>query len=27
LRLYAQFASRHLDLGDAIMTLSMVCAE
>ncbi|CZR70080.1 uncharacterized protein PAC_19981 [Phialocephala subalpina] len=27
LRLYAQFISRHLDLGDAIMTLSMVCAE
>jgi hypothetical protein len=24
LRLYAQFVSRHLDLGDAIMTLSMV---
>ncbi|KAH8750714.1 hypothetical protein F5882DRAFT_310137, partial [Hyaloscypha sp. PMI_1271] len=25
LRLYAQFVSRHLDLGDAIMTLSMIC--
>lgn len=26
-RLYAQFINRHLDLGDAIMTLSMVCAK
>ncbi|PVH70987.1 hypothetical protein DL98DRAFT_370597, partial [Cadophora sp. DSE1049] len=24
-RLYAQFINRHLDLGDAIMTLSMIC--
>ena len=27
LRLYAQFITRHMDLGDAIMALSMVCDE
>ena len=26
LRFYAQFITRHMDLGDAIMALSMVCA-